>query len=189
MTNSENFALPYLTLLSTSKKEEEEEEGFDRKYKGRGIREIQLTRGKVALVDDEDFEELNRYRWHVDKNGNTFYAVRNCDGGTSKTGRTKILMHRIITGISKELEIDHIDGNGLNNQKSNLRKVTHRKNGQNRHQEKTSRFPGVCWHKCSGSWISQLRINGKVKYLGLSKTEEEAHQKYKEAVLQTGVIS
>lgn len=139
------------------------------------MKQIKLSQGKVALVDDEDYEELNKYKWYSYKGGNTFYAGRNFNSnGKQKT----IKMHRIIMNTPKEMETDHIDGNGLNNQKSNLRIVTHRQNGQNKRINKSSRFVGVCWNEINNKWRAQIKINKKHKSLGVFDTELEAHNAY-----------
>jgi hypothetical protein len=103
---------------------------------GEGMREIQLPKGKIALVDDEDFERLNKLNWNPILCTNTYYAMRNDNGRFSS-------MHREIMGNPKGLEVDHIDGNGLNNQKSNLRSVTHKVNGQNKHRPSISHDPRI----------------------------------------------
>jgi len=87
-------------------------------------------------------------------------------------------MHRDILDIPPGLECDHIDGNGLNNQKNNLRLVTHRENCQNLHITKTSTLVGVHWDKWHNQWRSGIRVNGKLKNLGSFPTEEDAHNAY-----------
>lgn len=131
------------------------------------MKEIQLTQGKIALIDDEDFEEINKYRWCYSNNG---YAVRN------KNGKI-ILMHNI---IMKDKLIDHIDGNKLNNQKSNLRKCTNQQNQMNRKKSKncTSRFKGVYFNKKSNKWMSRLILNKETIFLGEFKTEEDSAKAY-----------
>jgi hypothetical protein len=95
------------------------------------MKEIPLTQGKVALVDDEDFESIANHKWCAHQRGNTFYAERSRFGNRGGT----ILMHREILSTSDTaLEIDHIDGNGLNNTRANLRVVTHAENMKNQHQ-------------------------------------------------------
>jgi len=142
------------------------------------MRTIELTQGKLALVDDEDFEELNQYKWFANKRGNTFYAVRN----TKRPNRTKIRMHKEIMDTPKGLETDHIDGDGLNNCRPNLRVVTSRQNQQNRHTPKSSIYPGICWWKDRGKWRARIEINGKRKHLGLFDVEEEAYNAYLKAL-------
>lgn len=149
------------------------------------VKEIPLTQGKVALVDDDDFEHLNQFKWYALKDKNTYYARRNISNGDGT--QTTISMHREILGtIPTGLQTDHIDGNGLNNQKSNLRVVTTRENSQNRHHSKTSRFPGVNFHKGKGHvkkpWQATIGINGKKAFLGYYSTEEQAFAAYKKAV-------
>jgi hypothetical protein len=139
------------------------------------MKEIPLTQGKVALVDDEDYERVSCLKWHVQRNCRTFYAKRNTPSKTGNQGAE--LMHRTILN-NPDLEVDHIDGNGLNNQRSNLHLVSHRRNQQNRHHPKTSRFPGVYWKKKDCRWVSQIKIDGETIYLGSFLTEEEAYFRY-----------
>jgi hypothetical protein len=94
--------------------------------------------------------------------------------------------HEVIGKPSKGLDTDHVDGNGLNNQKHNLRHVTRRQNGQNRHAVKTSRYPGVRWHKKSKKWIAEVRINGRGTHLGRFVSETEAFYFYCKAVNDLG---
>jgi len=138
------------------------------------MKEIQLTHGMSTLVDEEDYILLNKYKWHVKRSHNTYYAMR-------KPYKSHIiLMHRVILGVPDNLEADHIDGNGLDNRKKNLRIVTHRENSQNRHQlkKKTSRFTGVDWYKSRGKWRAQIRMGGNSKHLGLFSCEEDARLVY-----------
>lgn len=110
------------------------------------MKEIQLSRqGKyrdkyVALVDEEDFETLKKFRWHVDKLGRSFYASRNI---TVNGKRQRIFMH---WEVLNSKWIDHIDHDGLNNQKSNLRFCTRQENNMNRRksENKSSIYKGVC---------------------------------------------
>jgi dTMP kinase len=85
------------------------------------MKEIELTQGKVALVDDDDFEELNQFKWHVKKDHNrAFYAAR----VTPRPNRRLIFMHRqILKDIPEGMEVDHVNGNGLDNRRSNLLKM------------------------------------------------------------------
>lgn len=98
------------------------------------MREIPLTQGKVALIDDEDYEELSQYKWTAHHRAkNTWYAVRyvgkRVDG---KRVGVHIQMHRVITNCPDGLVVDHINHNGLDNRKENLRTVTAAVNAGNR---------------------------------------------------------
>jgi hypothetical protein len=118
------------------------------------MRKIQLTQGKMAMVDDEDFKYLNQWKWHLHGDG---YACR-----TMK----KIKMHRVLIDCPINLEVDHIDGNKLNNQKSNLRICTHQQNmaNQKKYKTNTTGYKGVTIWK---QYIrAQIQINKKRIYLG-----------------------
>jgi len=122
------------------------------------MKEIKLTQGKVTLVDDEDYEYLNQWKWYAHKQGNTFYAKRYYHFGR-KTNRIKI-MHREIMNTPLHLEVHHIDHNGLNNQRSNLRNCTHGQNQYSRTNKRRSKYVGVTFMQ--GKYIfAQIRINGK----------------------------
>ena len=147
------------------------------------MKEILLTQGKVTLVDDEDYERLNQFKWHAAKmqsvNFYTFYVHRwNWNNGKPPIN---VFMHREIMNPPKNLEIDHIDGNTLNNQKSNLRIVTTRQNAQNRHMIKSSQYPGISWYKRRHNWMVRITYNGKRRYLGTFKNELEAATVYRVA--------
>lgn len=146
------------------------------------MKEIKLTQGKVALVDDDMFEELNQWKWYAHKSRNTYYAERM--SSTIKGKRYPIKMHHEIIGKPlKEFIADHRNGNGLHNYKSNLRFVTNRQNCQNRKNiMKSSKYPGVYWQKQTEKWQARIRINGKRQYLGLFISELKAFTIYKQAV-------
>jgi hypothetical protein len=141
------------------------------------MKEIQLSQGKVALVDDDDFGVLNQYVWSAYKDCHTFYAV----GRFKIRGNRKMVkMHHIIIGHPLPGYVcDHIDGNGLNNQRHNLRFLTYRESCLNRRNvSRMSKYPGVVWMNKQKKWASQLWIKGKHKYLGLYSTEEDAFIAY-----------
>jgi hypothetical protein len=142
------------------------------------MKEIRLTQGKMALVDDEDFDLLNQVKWHADKYPNTYYARRMVWIGEKRVCQR---MHHLILEVPPHMEIDHIDGNGLNNQKLNLRVVTSRQNHQNIHTPKTSYYPGVHWDSCQKRWISKIRYNGRQRFLLQTPVEEDAATAYRVA--------
>lgn len=151
------------------------------------MKEIQLTQGKVALVDDEDFERLSRYRWYARKDRNVFYAQRNSPMVNGIRQNMIHMHHEIISKPLNGFEIDHENGNGLDNQRHNLRFVTHRQNGQNRkNQKSSSRYPGVSWFKISKKWEANIQINGRKKHLGLFFNELDAFNAHKQAVEAIG---
>lgn len=141
------------------------------------MREIKLTQGKVAMVDDEDFERINQFKWHAHKPtaSRTYYAVRN---GLPKGKR--IFLHREIMQTDKDLTVDHIDHDGLNNQKSNLRNCTHQQNTSNKsaHKNSTSKYVGVSFDKARNKWAAGIKINYKRIALGRYITEEGAAEAY-----------
>ena len=113
-------------------------------------KEIQLTKGQIALVDDEDYEYLSRFIWKTMKVPRIFYAYSG-----------HILLHRLNMGNPKTLIVDHIDHNGLNNKKDNLRLCTRQENimGKRKSEKSFSKYKGVTFN--SGSWRARITINRK----------------------------
>jgi hypothetical protein len=145
------------------------------------MREILLTKGMVALVDDEDFEALNRYKWHA-SGRKKVYADHKI--GPMK-GSTSIKMHRAILNLTDpNLVVDHIDGNTLNNQKYNLRICKFVQNTWNtgKHIDNTTGFKGV--HIKSGRKVKRyacvLFANGKHVFGGNFDNPVDAAKKYNE---------
>ncbi len=140
---------------------------------------IPLTQGKVTVVDDED-AMLAQYTWGVaiHKRCNAMYATRSVK--TSEGLRRLCYMHREILGVKNpKVAVDHIDGDGLNNRRCNLRVVTWSENLRNRsgpQRNNCSGYLGVCWNKKDKKWVAQIKANGKIKYLGSFKTAEEANE-------------
>ena len=136
------------------------------------MRVIKLTQGKEALVDDEDYEFLNQWKWSL-ANG---YAQRQV-GGRKNT--KSVYMHCLIAGG----KADHIDENPLNNQRSNLRRCTVQQNAMNRgpQENNTSGYKGVTWNKRDQGWTAQLHVLGKRKFLGTYKDILEAAAAYDKA--------
>jgi len=136
------------------------------------MKEIQLTKGKVVVVDDDDYEWLNRWKWHY----NGRYAVR-------WEGKKNIYMHREIMKTPGGMETDHINRDSLNNCRSNLRICTHAENIQNRNKQSnnTSGYNGVYWHKKAKKWVAGIRINQVRIYLGVYSIKEDAAKTYDQA--------
>jgi hypothetical protein len=150
------------------------------------MKEIPLTQGKVAIVDDEDFEELSKFLWFAHKAGNTFYAVRNSSSIRGK--RHMISMHSTILKTSKGMDTDHFNGNGLDNRRENLRICTHRENMQNQHINKTSNYQGVSWSNRDQMWRAYIWVNGKSHNLGNFNDEIKAAKVYNDACDNPGKI-
>lgn len=149
------------------------------------MKEIKLTQSQVALVDDCDFKKLAFFKWFAHKDGKIFYARRSFwINGKQDT----IQMHYEIMGKPPAgLMTDHINGQGTDNRRKNLRFVTSRQNQQNQNNAKTSsKYPGVCWDKTRGKWMVGIKANGKRKFLGRFINEEEAFEAYKRAVNDLG---
>jgi hypothetical protein len=141
------------------------------------MKEIPLTQGKVALVDDEDFDYLNQWKWYAAKMGKGIYAQRNqWDNGRSST----ITMHRLLIEIPEGLMVDHINRNGLDNRKSNLRAVTAQQNRLNTAPSGKIPYRGVCKYpyKTARQYYAQIVVNYKLIYLGVYLTAEEAALAY-----------
>jgi len=142
------------------------------------MKEIALTQGKFALVDDEDFEELNKFKWHTHKGGNTYYATKNMRiNGKQKT----IRMHRLIMGVTdRKIQIDHKYGNGLDNRKINLRVCTRSENQRNQKKilNTSSIYKGVCWDKEYHKWMAGLGYNGRSIKIGRFINEKDAAKAY-----------
>ena len=138
--------------------------------------EIILSQGEVAVVDEEDFDYLNQWKWCVLKVEKLCYAVRSIKGSV-------VLMHRQLLDVPKGEEIDHRDGDGLNNCRSNLRTCNHQQNHYNlRNQINTSSiYKGVYWDKDRSRWRVSLKVEGKVKRLGRFKDEVLAALAYNKA--------
>lgn len=144
------------------------------------MKQIELTQGHFALVDDEDFERLIQFKWHVNKNRNVVYAERKDKRGIF---RVTVKMHREILNAPKGYCVDHIDGDGLNNTRSNLRLCTNSENIRNSNVGKrnTSGYKGVSWHARDKRWQAKIVMDGKQNHIGNFDTAEEAALAYNEA--------
>lgn len=148
------------------------ENAGDAKYKG--ARVIGLTRGMFALVDESDYAELSQYHWYMEKRFHNCYAVRTFR-------RKQIRMHRHITEPPEGLVVDHIDNDGLNNRRSNLRICTTKQNARNARSHKgTSKYKGVSWYKQRKKWNANIICDGRQKTIGYFENEIDAALAYDE---------
>jgi len=148
------------------------------------MKEIPLTRGKVAIVDDVDYDQLVQWKWYAEKCRNGWYAARKPNTG-------KVYMHRSILGIHEfKIKVDHRDGDGLNNRRLNLRASSNSQNiqHQQRRTDNKSGFKGVHWHSANKKWVAQIGvfIHGvtRVVYLGSFNTKQLAAAAYNTAAVQ-----
>jgi hypothetical protein len=143
--------------------------------------ELELSQGQVAVIDDAD-AELAQYKWSAFEGRNTWYAIRSTKSASTKTGRTNIQLHAAIMQPPEGYEVDHEDGNGLNNVRSNLRIATRSQNQGNTRlgSNNSSGYKGVYWSKKLQKWVAQIGMDGKLTYLGLYDTAEEAALVYDE---------
>lgn len=151
------------------------------------MKEIPLTKGCVALVDDEDFEWLSQWKWYAHRGcGSGPWAERNSspkDNGK----RSPVLMHRQIMNAPLDRDVDHRDHCMLNNQKANLRVCTTAQNMANSRKSKgcSSRFKGVCWAKGHKKWRARIGVDGRLKHLGYFDEEVEAALAYNKEAIKT----
>ena len=134
-------------------------------------KKISVGHNLFAIVDDENYEELNKYHWYLNAvKSNHRYAIRRSNG-------KQILMHRIINNTPEGFHTDHVNHNTLDNRKSNLRTVTSRVNQLNRkglQPNNTSGIQGVSWHKPTNKWAAYGIAKKKMHHLGLFENKEEA---------------
>ncbi len=139
------------------------------------MKSIPLNKGYSAVVDDEDYDKLSTYKWRADIYRGVSYAMRS--EVVAKYRYKQISMHR---QLLKEPNcfVDHIDGDTLNNQKSNLRLATIAQNNCNRKISKSNKsgYPGVFWVQRLSKWRVDIKNNGKREYLGFYSSKEEAIQ-------------
>ena len=135
-----------------------------------GTVEITLTQGQTAIVDAADYERVSQFRWYAVKDGKTFYAY-------ARANRySPISMHRFILELNQhDLEVDHINGNGLDNRRANMRLATRQENARNRTRSKGYSIDGASFRKKP----YLVRRNGR--YVGRFATPEEAKEAYDNA--------
>jgi hypothetical protein len=144
------------------------------------MKTIPLTQNKYALVDDEDYEYLNQFKWHIANK----YAARDLKEKEGR-GRHKVYMHREILNLHGLTQGDHKFGNKLDNQKKNLRPCTNQQNTFNGKKRKgSSQNKGVYFMRRDRVWVAEIGIDGKGIYLGRFKTEEAAAIAYNEAAIK-----
>ncbi len=142
---------------------------------------VSLTRGREAVIDAEDASLVAGRNWYVMEQSHSAYAARRevgCDG----KWRT-VYMHREIMGVTTSPTIDHRDGDGLNNRRKNLRAATASENQRNQRlsSANTSGFKGVSWDRSKSRWRANIKVNGKLRFLGSFRDIESAVVAYASA--------
>lgn len=141
------------------------------------MKKIPLTRGQIALVDDEDYERLAKWKWYAAPSSSGCWYARRRD-----KSRKIVHMHQfLLTGkLGPGLKPDHKDGNGLNNQKSNLRPATQLQNSHNQKlcSDSASGYKGVSWSASKNKWQATIRINKRSTYIGRFKRKVDAAVAY-----------
>ena len=141
---------------------------------GYAFRKIPLTQGQYAIVDPERYEELAKYKWFAKRCDGRFYAVRSAKNKNVK-------MHHVIIGTEEGKVIDHINSNGLDNRKANVRFATAQQNGWNKRKQRgnySSKYKGVHWEKKRKEWRARIKCSGRSIHLGRFETEEAAARAY-----------
>jgi hypothetical protein len=133
---------------------------------------IRLLRKMFAVVDEDMFDELNKYDWHIHDSNGMFYAARH---DNSDKDRKMIKMHSQIMKVGDDSVVDHINGNGLHSYRSNMRACTSQQNSMNaKPKNRTSKFKGVCWKASNKKWCATIGFNYKKIHIGYFKLEEDA---------------
>jgi HNH endonuclease/AP2 domain len=142
------------------------------------MKTIQLTKGQVAIVDDQDYQRLSHFKWCAQASYGQFYAVH-----FDHVTRTQIRMHRLVLYAPRDVEADHVNGDTLDNRRANLRLAAHAENMRNRRipSTNTSGFKGVGFHKLRRRWQAYIKVRGKQYHLGCFATPEAAAAEYDRA--------
>ena len=140
-----------------------------------GTHKISLGWRKYALVDCEDYHKIQKYRWHrvMPARNKVSYAQ------TYRNGKSAY-MHRMIINAQKGYEVDHINGDGLDNRRKNLRQCKHIENLSNTRKrgQGSSKYKGVHFNKKNGNWLSAITFKGSTYHLGVFPTEQDAARAY-----------
>lgn len=146
------------------------------------MKQVQLSRGEMATVDDEDHPLVAQYKWHANKKG---YAVGSIP--TGRRGARHVLMHRLILGAQRGEQVDHVDGKPLNNTRANLRIATHSENCRNsigKASNRASQFKGLNWDRKLAKWRVYIGASGRSIYVGIYADELQAALAYDQAARQ-----
>lgn len=149
-------------------------------------RTISLSGGFAAVVDDEDYAHLVRHKWRAQIDKRNVYACRLRSKAECADGRPqKVYMHRQILWVTdRRTDIDHVNQDGLDNGRSNLRICSRSENNGNRRKYGgTSQYKGVSWDAKNGKWLAQIHLGNRRRYLGRFLEEADAARAYDDAAL------
>jgi hypothetical protein len=146
------------------------------------MRRVPLSKGKFALIDEVDYVAVSPFTWVAKQCCNSWYASAYIGGG-AKAPRY-VYMHRFLLDAKRGQLVDHINGDGLDNRRANIRLCTKKQNQQNMKKKRgtSSPYKGVYRHR-AGGFAAQIHIDGVVKYLGYFRSELEAARAYDAAAL------
>lgn len=143
-------------------------------------KQLPLTQGKFAIVDDDVYEWASKYKWHAVRKKNSFYAVRNTERNPHQT---KIHLHREIMSAPIGVMVDHINGDGLDNRRENMRFANYAENGRNRGMQTNNKsgYKGVGLF--GGRWYSRIGVDGEQVHIGYFRDPEDAAMAYDAAAI------
>ena len=147
---------------------------------GSPYRKIPLSKQKFAIVDPDDYDRLIKHKWYAQKSSAGFYAARSLTNG-KKEKRKNAHMHHLVIHIPPGMFCDHINRNGLDNRKANLRPATNAQNMWNRPKLRkypASRYKGVDWVRKQKSWRARISVNGRRIYIGSFKNQIDSAKAY-----------
>lgn len=132
---------------------------------------------KTLIIDDDDYQLVSNRHWTLNKSRNTFYLL-------SQRPKPVIALHRLLMGFPEGLQVDHVNGNGLDNRRSNLRLATNKQNCANQVSPRGRKYKGVYYESSSKKFKAHIRVNNVLKNLGRYRTEEQAALAYNKAAIK-----
>lgn len=153
---------------------------------GYAFRLIRLAQPQYAKVDPDDYDRLRRYEWHAHKGGKSFYARARAPGART-ANRTCLSMHREVLDVPAGMVVDHINHDGLDNRKANLRPATRSQNAYHRKKRShtaQSKYKGINWSEQTGKWQATITFEKKRISLGYFRSEIDAARAYDGAAIK-----
>ncbi len=147
------------------------------------MKRIELSKGKIAIIDDCDYQKISQFNWYASQEKNGLWYAR-AYVETKEHKQRKIRMHRLVLNMTREdrHQVDHRNHNGLDNRRCNLRIVSNAQNSMNRRKQDgcTSKYKGVCWDADRNKWRAVIHLNNKKFNLGRFIDEVSAARAYNE---------